>query len=211
LVWSIQHSRGNAVGVHACTTITIHEGKLIEKMLKANNPIIAQPQPSPALSSTRRPLQINTTLNASGCLRYEHALKALLIRDVAKGLHRNVLGDYDDYIPNLLTSARKEIDLVLLKYDESNIIWYEIIELKKEMFDMDGLHELTNYEKWFIQTRVLSPIQVHPIAIAFDFDAKVKEYVKKRSEYKDRPLRLIKYRYYPLKDELVLQEFYVSM
>jgi predicted RNA-binding protein len=206
LIWSIQHSRGDAVGVHACITITTHEGELIEKMLRAKNPIVAQPLLTPAPPSQRKPLPINTDLDPSGCLHYENALKALLIRDVAKGLHRDIFGDYDDYIPNLPTGARKEIDLVLLKYDESNIVWYEIIELKKDVFDMAGLQELTKYEKWFIQTRALSSIQVHPIAIALNFDTKVKEYVRRRAEYEDRPLRLIRYRYDRLNDKLVLQE-----
>lgn len=209
LIWSIQHSRGDAVGVHACTTISIHEGRLIEKMLKAKNPVIKQPQPMPPPPSTRKPLSVNTNLDPSGSLHYENALKAILIRDVSKGFHKDILGDYDDYIPNLPTGARKEIDVVLLKYNESDVVWYEILELKKDVFDMSGLQELTKYEKWFIQTRALSPLQVHPVAIAFDFDLQVKEYVRRRREYEERPMRLIKYRYDSSKAGLVLQEVYV--
>jgi predicted RNA-binding protein len=205
LIWSIQHSRGDAVGTHACTTISLHEGRLIEKMLKARNPIIGKLHPTPNPPSSRRQLPINTSLDREGNLHYEHALKALIVKDLAKGLHKEILGDYDDYIPNLPTGARKEVDVLLLKYNEQDVIWYEILELKKAVFNMDGLQELLKYEKWFIQTRALSPLQVHPIAIAYKFDVKVKEYAKRRN-IEDKPLRLIKYRYDPSKDKLILEE-----
>jgi predicted RNA-binding protein len=131
LIWSIQHSRGDAVGIHACITVSLHEGRLIEKMLMARNPVIGKLQPLNNPPLQRQPLPISRKTDEYGNLHYEDALKAFLIRDLARGLHKDVLGDYDDYIPNLPTGARKEIDVALLKYSDQDIIWYEIARAMK--------------------------------------------------------------------------------
>jgi hypothetical protein len=196
LIWSIQQSRGDAVGVHACTCITKFEGELILKLLEANNPVkgTLKTSPPPPPLSQRQPLPINLSTDPKGNLHYEHALKALILKGLAHGKFKEILGDYDDYVPNMPTGARKEIDILLLKYSETNVIWYQILELKKDSFSMKEMERLIEYENWFRQTRALSPIQVHPVAIAYDFE-NVKNYVKRRTDYNKRRIRLLRYQY----------------
>jgi hypothetical protein len=193
LIWSIQQSRGDAIGVHACISITIPEGKAILRMLEAANPVkgplIHMPPPPSKLS----PLPVELQTDPGGNLHYEGALRALLVKDLADGKFKDILGDYDDFIPYFLTSARYEIDVLLLKYDGDDIIWYGILEAKANKFTNKDMNRLLDYENWFIRTRAISPIQVHPIALAYDHQP-ILDYVKRRREYNKKGVKLIQYR-----------------
>ncbi|MEM3393898.1 MAG: EVE domain-containing protein [Candidatus Methanomethylicia archaeon] len=194
LIWSIQQSRGNAIGVHACISITVPEGKIISKMLKALNPIEEQPIRVPDPPSTRTPLPINLSTDHDGSLHYESALDALLIKGLSEGEFKNILGDYDDFIPFFLTPARYEIDVLLLKYDGDDILWYGIIETKAKQFTGKEIIRLINYENWFVRTKVISPIQVHSIALAYDHK-EIIEYARKKKDYDNRGVKLVQYRF----------------
>jgi hypothetical protein len=193
LIWSIQQSRGDAIGVHACISITVPEGKMIVRMLEAANPVKGSLVNTPPPPSVLKPLPIDLKKNPNGSLHYEGALKALLIESLANGKFKDILGDYDDFIPFFLTPARYEIDVLLLKYNGDDIIWYGIIEVKSNQFTDKEMNRLLDYENWFIRTRAISPIQIHSIALAYDHTA-ILDYARKKRDYNKRGVKLIQYR-----------------
>jgi predicted RNA-binding protein len=210
ILWTLQQTRGAAVGIHASISLTRLEGEMIVKLLEMNNPkkgtlVSITPQIPTKLS----PLPINLTVDSDGNLHYEHSLKALLIKGLKNGEYKEIFGDYDDFIPNVPTGSRKEIDILLIKYDNHDIIWYEIVELKSITFTINELQRLIDYEKWLIKMRALTPLQVHSIAVAYKFDDEVKTFVRKRLDYKERPIRLIEYRFDSSSNKLLLSEIQV--
>jgi len=192
-IWALQQSRGDAVGIHACVGITKVEAKLIERLLKMNNIIEGHAINYQKSTSNKKPLPIDFRIDQAGVLHYEAVLQALLLEDLADGKHRNIFGDYDEFIPNLPTGARKEIDTLLLKYNGNNILWYQILELKHDKFTMKELQKLIIYEKWIIRSKAENPLQVYPVAVASQFNEEVISFVKRRQDYKERAIRLIKY------------------
>jgi len=100
---------------------------------------------------------------------------------------------HDDFIPFFLTPAKYEIDVLILKYNGNDIIWYDIIELKANQFTEKDMKRLLDYENWFIRTRAISPIQVHSIALAYDHST-ILNYARKKRDYDNRGVKLIEYR-----------------
>jgi len=205
-IWTLQQSRGDAVGRHASVGITKIEAKLVERLLKINNiierPKIAYKRPR----KSKRPLPFDLSTDEKGQLHYEAVLQALLLEDFADGKHREIFGDYDDFIPNALTSAGKEIDILVLKYNGDNILWYQILELKQDEFTMKELQKIIIYEKEIIRSQAENPMQVYPIAVASEFNKDVIKFVKGRADYKERPIRLIKYHFDERKKAVSLKE-----
>jgi hypothetical protein len=60
---------------------------------------------------------------------------------------------------------------------------------------MQELQKLITYEKWIIRNRSENPLQVYPVAVASQFNEKVINFVRRRKDYKERPIRLIKYHF----------------
>jgi len=213
-IWTLQQTRGNAVGAHACISITQVEAKLITKLLRANNIIEGKPidysknrKEVNLRNIPKKPLPLDFRCDRKGVLHYEDVLKALLLEDFAENKHQEIFGEYDDVIPNVPTGARKEIDILLLKYNgKDDIVWFQILELKHDKFTMKELQRLIDYEKWLIRTRAENPLQVHPIAIAATFQNKVKEFVKGREKYRERPIRLIRYYFDETTKSIILEE-----
>jgi hypothetical protein len=73
---------------------------------------------------------------------------------------------------------------------------------------MDELQRLIAYEKWLIKTQAENPLQVHPVAVAFEFDEEVIKFVRGRKNYLERPIRLIKYTFDDKKKLVNLEEVY---
>ncbi len=206
-IWTLQQSRGDAVGKHACVGITKIEAKLIERLLRANNIVEGPKVTHQKIIKDKKPLPIDFSVDKEGMLHYEAVLKTLLLEDLAEGKHKEIFGDYDDFIPYLPTGARKEIDILLLKYNGNDVLWYQVLELKHGEFTEAELQKLITYEKWIIRERAENSLQVHPIALAFDFNEDVKNFARKRKEYKDRPIRLIKYHFDSKTKSIKIEEF----
>ncbi len=207
-IWTLQQSRGDAVGVHACMGIAKIEAKIIERLFKINN-VIEKPIPKYKKSQVNRQnLPWDFKTDKEGVLHYEATLLSILLEDFADGKHREIFGDYDDFIPHLPTGSRKEIDILLIKYNCDDILWFQVLELKRDKFTMYDLQKLINYDKWLIKTKAENPLQVYPVAIAADFNVQVKEYVKHSKDYLERPIKLIKY-YFDYKSKTIsLSEIY---
>jgi hypothetical protein len=192
-IWSIQQSYGDVIGRHACFSITVPEGKIILKMLEAANPVKYQLINMPQLRANLNSLPVQFKADPPGNLHYEGALMALLIENFAKGEFKKIVGEYDDFIPYFLTPARYEIDILLLKYDGDDIIWFGIVEAKANKITIKDIKRLIDYENWFIRTKVISPIQVHPIVIAYDYSQQALDYIKRKRDYDGRGMKIIKY------------------
>jgi len=192
-IWLLQQSRGDAVGKHACVGITKIEAKLIERLLKMNNLKTSTISYNKPTNIKRQPLPLEYKEDKPGILHYEAVLQSLILEGLADGKYKDIFGEYDDFIPNALMGTGKEIDILILKYNGDDILWYEILELKQNKFTMEELQKLIIYEKEIIQSRAENPLQVYPVAVAADFDEDVKKFVKGREDYKERPIRLVKY------------------
>lgn len=206
-IWTLQQSRGDAVGVHACVGITRIESKFIERLLKANNIVEGPKIVQPTTQKNKLPLPIDFKMDKEGMLHYEAVLKAILLEDFADGKHKEIFGEYDDFIPYVPTGARKEIDILLLKYNGDDILWYQILEVKHDKFTMRELQKLITYEKWIIRNRAENPLQVYPVAIAWEFNKDVVDFVRRRGDYKERPIRIIRYHFDNDTKSINLEEF----
>ena len=205
--WSIQQQRGSTVGRHACISLTKKDGDQMLKMLYQKNPILNK------LIQINTPRHSNNDLpfdlrNNGNKLHYEAVLQALLIKDIRSGKHKDVFGDYK-YIVNFMpTSYQTEIDILLNNYTDNNeIVWYQILELKKEKFTIKELNTLMQYEGWAINTLANGNTRlVHSIGIANSFSDEVLEYIKNRVVYGGKKIRLIKYIYNNTNNSIVLSQ-----
>ena len=199
-IWTIQQSRGDVLGRHACINIDEEEADLIVKLLEAANPIrfvkfdYESVRRALGISGTNRlKLPISKDTDAPGQLKYEAALQARLAEHLANGEFKETVGDYTHFLTYVTTGAQSEMDVVLVKRDGNEILWYEVIELKRSTFDIRELQKVIAYEKWVLNSRCDNALQIHSVGVAHDFDEKVIEYVDGRRKYGDRPIRLIRY------------------
>jgi len=190
--WSIQQQRGDTVGRHACISLTKEDGELLIKMFNEQNPIIAQP--IKINSKKHNDMNLPFDYRCDGTkLHYEAVLQGKLLQDLRDGKHKTLLGNYDYCVPFFPTSSRKEIDILLFKHVANDVLWYEILELKQPRFTNEDLDTLMEYEKWLIQSLAVNARSVHSIAIANNYDDGVKEFIKGRTKYGGKNIRLIKY------------------
>ena len=201
-IWTIQQSRGDVLGRHACSSMTRDEAMSIWHLLVSNNvtegaltDYSAARQAVGLAQIPKQQLPLDVRESAAGQLHYEAALQSLILEGLAAGKYKDVLGEYDEFIPYVATGARSEVDLLLMKHFDSQVAWYQVIELKAAAFTEAELQRLIDYEKWFVQTRAQSALQVHPIGIAAHFDEYVLNFVNERIKYRDRAIRLIEYQY----------------
>lgn len=194
-IWTLQQSRGDAVGMHACIGITKIEAKLVERLLQVNNIMEGPKMVYQATQQKKKSLPVDFRTDKKGVLHYEAVLTAVFLEDFATGKHKKIFGDYDDFIPYVPTGTRKEIDILLLKYNGDDILWYQILELKHDKFTMQEIQKLITYEKWIVRSRAENPLQVYPVAVASEFNKEVIDFVKRRVDYKERQIRLLKYHF----------------
>ncbi|MBA7469238.1 hypothetical protein ES707_04504 [subsurface metagenome] len=193
LIWTVQQSRGDAVGVHACIGLMRPDVRLMKRIFAERNILELAPTPAPPLPRSLSPLPIELT-TFGGRLRYENALKALLLEDLAEGHHKEVLGNYDDVLVNVPTSARMEMDVLMLRYSNQDIIWFQVVELKASEFTQHELTRLIDYEEWLIRVPAKGNRRaVYPIALALDFSEEVRLFVKRREDYGVKSIRLVAY------------------
>jgi len=196
------------MGRHAITSISDEEADLIVRLLEANNPLKSDPidymanraavglgaiakNPLPVDLQENSPVRIPTP----GRFRYEAALQTVLMEDLASGLHQDVFGDFTEAMPFVSTGAQTELDLLLIKRRDKALLWYQIIELKAQTFSQDELRKVIDYEKWILNTRCENVLQAHSVGIGYEFDEEVLGFVRGRRRYKDRPIRLLQYRF----------------
>lgn len=89
--------------------------------------------------------------------KYEFTIMALMNYAFSQGRFTDVFGNYSDYLCYVPTNLGKEMDFLLI-YDnpslKSQIVSYDIIEVKRDEFDEAGLKQLISYESWFLQKKL---------------------------------------------------------
>ena len=200
-IWTMQQARGDAIGRHAYWGLTRQESIILWRMLQELNiiaPLVEDRHNK--LPASLQPLPINTSIGGTlnhPCLVYEHALQALLLEDLGDGYHTELFGNYEDFLPSVPTSSGKEMDIVLLAYDNQHkVLWYQILELKKDRFRWEDLKQLLDYEVWLTSGQAEgNPRAVHMAAVANRFDNDVIDHLRRRKEAGQKEVRLIRYRY----------------
>ena len=76
----------------------------------------------------------------------------------------------------------------------NQVVSYDIIEVKRDVFDEDALCQLVSYESWFLQKKVSGDSNmVRTTAIAKTYSDAVKQYVSQRTRIENKPVKLLQY------------------
>lgn len=131
--------------------------------------------------------------------QYEYSVMTLLNDAFANGEYTDIFGNYTDYLSYVPTNLGKEMDLLLIfgdPFEKTQIASYDIIEVKRSEFDEKALIQLIDYESWFLQKKVSGDLNmVRTTAIARTFSEVVVDYVKKRKQFENKPIKLLQYNY----------------
>lgn len=135
----------------------------------------------------------------NGSLKYEYSIMAYLNHSFQVGKFKEIFGNYTDTLCYVPTSLGREMDILLIyahPYEKATILSYDIIEVKRDEFDDKALSQLIDYESWFLHKKVSGDLNmVRTTAIAKSFSDSVLDYVNKRKEIENKPIKLIKYSY----------------
>ena len=133
-----------------------------------------------------------------GKLKYEYTVMAFLSSAFSKKDFIDVFGNYTDFLCYVPTNLGKEIDALLLYENPNNheIVSYDIIEVKRDEFNIKALTQLIGYESWFLQKKISGDMNMlRTTAIAGSFSDEVLDYVNKRKSIENKPIKLLRYLY----------------
>lgn len=198
LIWTFSLTRPNGAG-NSMFSITDSEYEIIFDLFLKKNPIFAQPE------QIREPYQyFKPGILSHLCLddkmqpKYESTIMSLLHESLSNNKFNDMFGSYSDYVSYVPTSFNKEIDILLINIsplDKKKIIAYTIVEVKRTVFDPNGLSQLLQYEDWFLKKRVNGDFNmIRSVAIAKSFSPDVKNYLSLRKKYENKKVSLFKYK-----------------
>lgn len=193
--WALERSTGS----NAMFSISNGEFLTILTEFLKNNPFSSQKgrilQPYPY-----RDFNLYEHLHFQSELpKYEFTVMALLNAEFAKKSYEDIFGHYSDCLCYVPTNLGKEMDFMLM-YDnpiiENQVVSYDIIEVKRDVFDEDALCQLISYESWFLQKKVAGDSNmVRTTAIAKTYSEEVIQYVAQRTRIENKPIKLLQYCY----------------
>lgn len=132
-------------------------------------------------------------------LKYEFSVMTYLNYSFANGKFKELFGNYSDYLSYIPTNLGREMDILLMYSHPHNpleILSYDIIEVKRDIFDENALSQLIDYESWFLQKKISGDMKMlRTTAIAKTFSEEVVDYVNKRNRIEHKPIKLIQYNY----------------
>ena len=187
-----------ASGTNAMFSLSdVEYGVLLNEYFKINpytNEKRIVPEPYPVREGS---LLERVNLDRNGQICYEAGAMCYLLQDLTKGRHKEFFGNYSDYLCYVPTTTRNEIDILLMcanPLQKETISSYNILELKRDVFDEKALVQLIAYETWFLNKKVFGDQKmVRTTAIARSFSEEVKEYVRARTRIEGKPIRLLRY------------------
>ncbi|MCS3796405.1 hypothetical protein [Niastella sp. OAS944] len=198
-IWTFSLRRPSSPASNVMFSISEHEFDELLNLYLKFNPVYSHPkkirEPYPYLESN-----LHALLNCDKSTydpKYEYTLMSLLSFSFANGKFKEIFGDYSDYLSYIPTSFEKEIDMILISnhpINQKQIIAYNIIEVKRDVFDEKGLSQLLQYEDWFLKKKVKGDYNmIRTTAIAKSFDPVVIDYLKRRKTYENKYLSLLQY------------------
>lgn len=208
-VWTFSLRRPASPTTNAMFSISDHEFDELFNLYLKFNPVYSHPkhirEPYPYFEPN---LQAKLNYEDTDNPKYEYTLMSLLSFSFAKGQFKDLFGNYSDYLSYIPTSFEKEIDMILISnhpINQKQIIAYNIIEVKRDVFDEKGLSQLLQYEDWFLNKKVKGDYSMlRTTAIAKSFDPAVVDYLKRRKAYENKYLSLLQYQNH--KNGLALQK-----
>ena len=194
--WSLKRVNGTT---NAMFSISNHEFEMVINEFLKINPFsqnvrrIFEPYPYHTSNIIEN---VHTDKNE---LKFESSVMTYLNYSFASGKFKNIFGNYTDYLCYIPTNLKSEMD-ILLMYEHPKkknlILSYEIIEVKKGIFDAKALIQLIGYETWFLQKKVSGDMKMlRTTAIAKSFSEEVIDYVVKRKKYENKSIKLVQYDY----------------
>ena len=192
--WSLQR----ATGTNAMFSISDHEFDIIVNEFLKINPFTQNTwriiEPFPYHKSNT--IEMIHTENDK--LKYENTVMVCLNHDFAAGKYKSIFGNYTDHLCYIPTNLGREMDILLI-YDHpknNTILSYDIIEVKRDVFDNKALTQLIDYESWFLQKKISGDMKMlRTTAIASSFTPEVIDYVNKRTLFENKPIKLLQYSY----------------
>lgn len=196
-IWTLAFKR--ATGTNSMFSISNEELQIILTEFVKKNPFSAQKtrimQPYPFHEGNI----IQKLHFFDGKPKYESTIMALLNAGFAKGDYTEIFGNYSDFLCYVPTSLEKEMDFLLIfdnPFCKGQIVSYDIIEVKREEFDISALTQLISYESWFLQKKISGDSNMlRTTAIAKTFSDDVIQYVKQRKQIENKPIKLLRYFY----------------
>ena len=192
--WSFQR----ASGTNSMFSISDYEFRILLNEYMKINPFSLKkgiiPNPSPFHESN-----VIDMLHTDGDkLRYEYTVMTFLSAAFSKKEFIDIFGNYIDFLCYVPTNLGKEIDALLFYENPNNheIVSYDIIEVKRDDFDVKALAQLIGYESWFLQKKISGDMNMlRTTAIAREFSKEVLDYVDKRKSIENKPIKLLQYSY----------------
>jgi hypothetical protein len=193
-------------------SLTENEGKELIRLLLRNNPLFqpvsAIPEPYP---EGKDPLPLSLQTDARGRLRFEGYFDAWFMRSFAEGELKDVVGEYRDFLNFVPTSFNTIMDIFLThvtSIDSVDILHnFTCMELKTGTATEEDLSQVIKYENWLIRKLADGDSEmIQSILVAFDFDAKVLDYVRRRRLVEAKTVRLLEYLVAERRDDIVLRE-----
>ena len=192
--------------------ITTDEGKELIRLLLRNNPIfhpvapILTPYPN---KETALPIKLET--DSKGQIKIEGYLNAWFMRSFAQGRLKSLIGEYYDFLNHVPTSFNTVMDIFLThitSVDSIEILHkFTCMELKTGLCTEDDLNQIIKYENWLIRKLANGDNEmVQSMLVAFDFQDKVIEYVRKRRLIEEKAVRLVKYQVVREQNDIRLTE-----
>ena len=149
--------------------------------------------------SVHEPNILDIVHKDNGSLKYESSVMTYLNYSFSNGLFKDIFGNYTDYLSYIPTNLGREMDILLMyshPHNPLNILSYDIIEVKRDVFDETALSQLIDYESWFLQKKISGDMKMlRTTAIAKTFSDEVIDYVYKRNNIEHKPIKLIQYDY----------------
>lgn len=198
IIWTFSLSRPNNVA-NALFSITNSEEEEIFKRLMKKNATARRIKKIPEPYPNKDPNLIKYLTIENEMPKYEATIMALLADAFTKNRYQEFFGEYTDYIAYVPTSFQKEIDFLLLTQNPNNIneiLSYNILEVKRGIFDESSLSQLIKYEDWFLRKKVSGDYSmVRTTAIANGYSQEVIDYISKRKRIENKEILLLNYKY----------------
>ncbi|OGO05991.1 MAG: hypothetical protein A2Y60_00790 [Chloroflexi bacterium RBG_13_54_9] len=192
--------------------ITTEESKELIRLLLRNNPIfypVGQVPEPYSSNGVELPLKLET--DKKGQIKIEGYLNGWFMRAFAHGRLKDIIGEYHDFLNHVPTSFNTVMDVFLTHIttvDSVDILHkFTCVELKTGLCTEGDLNQIVKYENWLVRKIASGDSEmVQSMLVAFDFQDKVLEYVRKRKLIEEKTVRLLKYRVIKEQDDIVLAE-----